>query len=495
MKKIFCILILLFLTTILFSQDAGKILSLEKQNLIKQGKHGYLQIIFTEPYTVAMTTSDFHYYGDMRTGKLWPNKWSLLLYVNNEVYIDNAIFPSGSQYIIPVPVGEFSVKYKLKNAKFITGKSKWGGLTDGKPGSWNGEASEKELKVTVKESEVSELRIIIDKDYSWGLQMVFAAGTGANGGFACCILPFPNTVYDVNLDLVQDKDKLAVITSDKNKLNINKEEYTEELLFVKVDSEFAGDYKNGWPQFIYAKDGKRTIEVRHSRPWELKKSSDWKNFKDNIFYGRMEIEEMIEKSNPHINYLLTFDVEKGKKYLFSVKSDENNPEDSVITITDEINGKSVPFESVKIAVITSDKNKININKEEYTEELLFVKVDSEVVGNYKDGWPQFVYTKNGKKTIEVRHSRPWTIKSSKSKEFKDFVLYGDMKIKETIEKSNSHINYQLTFDVEEGKKYLFSVKSDENNPENSIITITDEISGKSIPFVSVKIKIPAAVEK
>lgn len=160
-------------------------------------------------------------------------------------------------------------------------------------------------------------------------------------------------------------------------------------------------------------------------------------------------------------------------------------------------GDNLP--EAELAVITGGKNEVTVEGKKQVEQIGIIYVDSLEVGNYKKGYPEYVHVTEGRKTIEVRHLKPWEIKNTSYLAYGCLVfgalggaIGGSIKAN-TEEKNNPHTNYRLVFDVKKGERYIIMAKTDEARPDTAMLTITRQRDGVIVPFDVTRIDINKSV--
>jgi len=142
----------------------------------------------------------------------------------------------------------------------------------------------------------------------------------------CCITP---KVYCGNK--VSDSEMIQ-IAGEKGWMNINGKNYLEAALLVKIDSQTVGSYQKGWPKYVKATAGERTIEIRHYRGWDAKSNRPTIG----ISTPKGSITPDYYK-----HYLLRFKADKGKKYLISFRSETANANIPDIYVLDATTNKPI----------------------------------------------------------------------------------------------------------------------------------------------------------
>jgi hypothetical protein len=136
--------------------------------------------------------------------------------------------------------------------------------------------------------------------------------------------------------------ELSIIRGESNRANINAFKKREKVLLAKVDTLKVGDYYGGWPKYIKVQPGKRVIEVRHFKEWDINKG-----FNSGGLVGGYMSGNDLEKKGVHFHYILTFDVEKANEYSIYIKSDKINIDEPVISIINKSNGNKIPCEIIE----------------------------------------------------------------------------------------------------------------------------------------------------
>ncbi len=138
-----------------------------------------------------------------------------------------------------------------------------------------------------------------------------------------------------------------------------------------------------------------------------------------------------------------------------------------------------------VAVVSSQKHKVTVDKKSSWEIAYLCKVDDKVVGNNFKGFPSKCKVLPGRRTIEVEHHQQWKDNST------GLVVAGAMfgaiggAIAGAAAAANSlSLHYAITFDVEQGRSYIINVETSSESSEPTF-SVIDSVSGEVVPVVAV----------